>query len=123
MEQSNDYVLRMTEVIGRAIAKIIGLKEKGQYTQALEEIFASYSEYFKSFNIVDEKNCQKLDFYYQFLQEEAKLYLELGKNSKAKETLDLALLCLDKLNKESKIYCLEREQGIKEIKLLISKTV
>jgi len=117
MIQNKDYILQMIQAAGKAIAKMMGFKEQGSYSQALKALEDCYSEHFDRIHIESESNSIKLDLYGSLLKQEADINQELGNNDKAKT---LYLKAIDSLNKaefESKSFDLKRNSLIKEIQL------
>lgn len=119
MIQNKDYILQIIEAIGRGVAKIIGLKERGQYTQALDELEVCYSEHFDLMHIETESNYLKLDMYGELLKHEAEINIKLGDNGKAKELFQKALQSLTKAETKSKTYDIKRIGLINEIQSAI----
>jgi tetratricopeptide (TPR) repeat protein len=120
MIQNKDYILQIIEAIGRGVAKIIGLKEKGQYTKALEELELCYSEHFDLMHIETESNYLKLDMYGELLNHEAEINIELGDYGKAKDLYLKALQSLTKAEKESKSFDMKRIGMMSEIQSALS---
>ncbi len=119
MIQNKDYILQLIEAAGKAVAKMIGFKEQGSYSQALEILEDCYSEHFDRIHIVSESNYIKLDLYGSLLKQEAEINQELGNNDKAKTLFLKALESLNKAEVESKSFDLKRNDLIKEIQLVL----
>jgi len=115
MIQNKDFILQIIEAIGRGVAKVIGLKEKGQYTKALEELELCYSEHFDLMHIETESNYLKLDLYGELLKHEAEINIELGDTGKAKELYLKSLKSLTKAETESKCFNMKRIGLMSEI--------
>ena len=115
MIQNKDYILKLIEAISRGIAKIIGLKEKGQYTKALEELEQYYLEHFDLMHIETESNHLKLNMYGELLKHEADINYKLGDTIKAKELYLKSLQSLKKAETESKTFDMKRIGLINEI--------
>jgi len=84
MIQNKDYILQLIEAAGKAVAKMMGFKEQGSYSQALETLKECYSEHFDRIHIETESNSIKLDLYGSLLKQEADINQELGNNDKRK---------------------------------------
>lgn len=119
MIQNKDYILRMIEAAGKAIAKMIGFKEQGSYSQALETLDDCYSEQFDLMHIETESNYLKLDMYGELLKHEAEINIELGQNEKARELYLKSLQSLRKAEVESKTFDMKRINLISEIQSAI----
>lgn len=119
MIQNKDYILQMIEAAGKAIAKMIGFKENGSYSQALETLDDCYSEHFDEIHIESENNSIKLDLYGNLLKQEAEINLAIGNKNKARKLFLKALDSLNRAETESKSFDLKRNDLIKEIKLAL----
>ena len=117
MIQNKDYILQLIEAAGKAIAKMVGFKEQGSYSQALETLEECYSEHFNKIHIETEGNSIKLDLYGSLLKQEADINQELENNDKAKTLYLKALDSLNKAESESKSFDLKRNELIKEIQM------
>jgi hypothetical protein len=117
MIQNKDYILQLIEAAGKAVAKMMGFKEQGSYSQALETLEDCYSEHFDRIHIESESNYIKLDTYGNLLKHEAEINQEVGNQEKAKELYLKALQSLNKAETESKSFDLKRNSLIKEIQL------
>ena len=71
MIHNKDCIVQMIEAAGKAIAKAVGFKEQGSYSQALETMNDFYSEHFDLMHIDNETNSIKLDLYGNLLKIEA----------------------------------------------------
>lgn len=111
MEQKSDYILKMAEAIGRAIAKIIGLKEKGQYHQALQEIYYNHSLFFENFKLEEETDHKVLDQYGSLLFEEIVIRNEINEDDLEHHATQ-ALHSLMRAREISKTFDMQREQKI-----------
>ena len=120
MIQNKDYILQLIEAAGRAVAKMMGFKEQGAYSQALETLEDCYSEHFDEIHIESESNSIKLDLYGSLLKQEAEINHELGNHIKAKTLFLKALGSLNKAEYESKSFDLKRNNLIKEIQLSLT---
>ena len=117
MIQNKDYILQLIEAAGKAVAKMMGFKEQGSYSQALETLEDCYSEHFDRIHIESESNSIKLDLYGSLLKQEADINQELGNNDKAKTLFLKALESLNRAEDESRSFDLKRNSLIKEIQL------
>ncbi len=123
MINNNDYILLMTEAIGRAIAKIIGLKEHGQYDKALDEIQIAYNNYFNNIDLSNENNFKKLDLYGKLIKLEADILFE--ENNESLSLVKELYLKADKHLKRaaflSKTYNIERVNLIEQISSILKQ--
>ncbi|RXQ96642.1 hypothetical protein EO244_03175 [Ancylomarina salipaludis] len=123
MIQNKDYILKLIEAAGKAITKMIGFKEKGEYTQALDSLNECYTEHFDSIHIETESNAIKLDLYGNLLKEEAEINLKLGHHDKARNLFQKALETLTKAETQSKTFDLKRNVLIQEIRLALKNNL
>ena len=119
MIQNKDYILKMIEAAGKAVAKMMGLKEQGSYSQALETLDDCYSEHFDLIHIETESNYLKLDMYGELVKHEADINRELNDNVKAKELYKKALHSLSRAEIESKSFDMKRIGLMSEIQASI----
>lgn len=119
MIQDKDYILKMIEATGKAIAKIIGFKKQGSYAQALETLYNCYSEHFDRIHIESESNSIKLDLYGNLLKQEAEINLATENKDKARTLFLKALKTLNRAETESKSFDLKRNNLIEEIQLVM----
>ena len=115
MIQNKDYILQMIEAAGKAVAKMMGFKEEGSYSQALETLEDCYSEHFDRIHIESESNYIKLDTYGNLLKHKDEINRDLGNEEKAKELYRKASQSLSKAETESKTIDMKRIKLIKEI--------
>ena len=120
MEKHNDYIERTCVAIGRAIAKIIGLKEKGQYTQAMEELHYNHLLYFDDFSLEDESDFKMLDLYGSFLFEKIELMFEVNNLEEVGSLIQKSLELLKKARELSKTYDFQREKKIEKLTILLT---
>ena len=120
MIQKKDYILRIIEAAGKAIAKMIGFKEQGSYAQALETLDDCYLEHFDEMHIESETNSTKLDLYGSLLKQEAEINQELGNKDKSQILFLKALDSFKKAEAESKSFDLKRNSLMEEIKLSLT---
>ena len=121
MIQNKDYILQLIEAAGKAVAKMIGFKEDGEYSQALETLNECYTEHFDSIHVESETNAIKLDLYGNLLKEEAEINLELGYTDVARNLFQKALETLTRAEIESKTFDLKRNDLIEEIRSALKK--
>lgn len=115
MIQSKDYILRMIEEAGKVLSKIIGLKEREEFHEALQELELCYAEHFDLIHIETEDHYIKLDMYGELLKQEADINSKLGDNINAKELYSKALQSLTKAEIESKSFDMKRIGLMSEI--------
>ncbi|MCT4603220.1 MAG: hypothetical protein N4A59_10020 [Marinifilum sp.] len=108
MIQSKDYIERLLQDISRGIAKILQMKERGQYIRAMEQVKEAYDTYFEDIDIEIEQNEQRLQAYASLLKEEGEILLEENKKVQAKDVFLKACRALAKAEDVSVNYDLGR---------------
>jgi hypothetical protein len=125
---SRDYILKLVQLFAQVLARIMGLKEKGDLNKATEVINEAYISLFglKRFELLELnfdqiipmlKDRHKLSN--EHLEVLAKLMVEDAAIAGGAEKTDLfrkSLFILEYLNVEQKIYSFEREKLIEKIK-------
>ena len=123
-----DYILRVIEACSDALAKIIGLKEKGKNKLALEEIKKVYDEMLKididqilnsSLDKLEGIESEKLEIISDLLKVEGKVEFEEGNEQKTillfKKSLEILVL----VDEKQTTFSFERKNKITELKNLL----
>lgn len=110
--QTNDYILKTIEALSRLVAKMIGLKERGQYTEALKEIQIFKDTMLDS--IQDDQLC--FDLLGKFYMVEGDLHASNNDRDIAQQCYSKALEHFKKADIQTQTYCFEREELIVRIK-------
>lgn len=123
-----DYFLKLTQQFAKVLARLLGLKEKGDMEQALQVIHEAYKEML-GMNWEEIGKGDSVEFIKWIRQDSllkneqleilAKLMYEEAEISSPGIREDLfrkALSLLEYLNGEQKIYSFEREEMIQKIK-------
>ncbi len=109
--QTNDYILKTIEALSRLVAKIIGLKERGQFTEALKEV-----QLFKDSMLDSIKNDHRcIDMLGEFYEAEGDLHTLDNDGVLAQKSYSYALEQLQRANVQCQTYSFERELMISRI--------
>lgn len=131
-----DFIMRMIEEVATVLAKALGLKEKGEYSEALEEINHAYDELLKINNQevhhlsckeilmkFDEDQVEKAEVLAKFLKLEGEIYLEQNNLILAKEYLTKSLELYKYADEHSDVFSFERKGTISEIENNLEKLI
>lgn len=132
-----DYILRMIEMFGEMLAGIFGLLRKRRYEEASQAIENAYADLLRKNSSeilkVDADrlpdvlqrdfgfNQQQLEVVAGLLYAEAELNFRQKKFSKSKLNFQKSLAIFKYLEKEQKIYSVERQDQISDIEKRISE--
>ena len=132
-----DYILRMIEMFGEMLAGIFGLLRKRRYSEASQAIENTYAELLRKdsseiLKVDSEKlpetlqrdfnfNQQQLEIVAGLLHAEAELNFRQKKFAESKLNFQKSLTLLKYLEKEQKIYSVERQNQIADIEKRISE--
>ncbi len=132
-----DYILRMIEMFGEMLAGIFGLLRKKRYEEASQAIENAYTELLRKnateiLKVDDEKlmvvlqkdfgfNQQQLEVLAGLLHAEAELNFMQKHFIKSKSLFWKSLTILKYLDKEQKIYSIERQNQIADIEKKMSE--
>ncbi|MGQ1910835.1 hypothetical protein ACT3CE_13745 [Marinifilum sp. RC60d5] len=121
MIQSKDFIERLLEDLSRGVAKIVQMKECGQYVQAMEQVNEAYNTYFEDIDLELEQSEQKLQAYAILLKEEGEILLAENKKYEAKDVFLKACRFLAKADVVSTNYDLGRFSLHSEINILLER--
>ena len=132
-----DYVLRMVEMLGELIGALLGLIKKGDYKRASEQLGKMYYDFLKQdaafFSIIPEEELTHkllkehnytyghLEILAELFNVEAELKLAQGNKAGCLEYSAKALTLFDFIDREQKIYSLEREKKMMAIRKRLSE--
>jgi hypothetical protein len=127
-----DYILRMVEMLGELIASILGLIKKGNYTQASQALDNAYFNFLKedaaflrsipkeniTEKLITEHNYTNnhLEILAELFSTEAELQYAQNKPIACLEFSEKALLLFEFLDRETKLFSLERTAKTNAIK-------
>jgi hypothetical protein len=124
-----DYFLKLTQLFTKLLARLMGLKEKGEFSKAVEEIKDHYKSLFE-LEASDIRNIEnevgwieyiksqkhlkpeQLDVLAQLIKVDGDFQEGVHSKSLYRKALELLLY----LNDKQKLYSLEREELIKELR-------
>jgi hypothetical protein len=134
-----DYILRMVEMLGELIASILGLIKKGNYNQASQALDNAYFDFLKEDaallrSIPKENITEKLmlehnythnhlEILAELFSTEAELQYAQNKPIACLEFSEKALLLYEFLDKETKLYSLERSVKMNTLKNRIMEII
>jgi tetratricopeptide (TPR) repeat protein len=134
-----DFILRMIQMLGEVIARILGLIRKGDFQQASQSLENAYTDFLKQDaaffrNIPKEKLTDELikghnysNGHLEILSElffvEAELLYTKGNVKESLEFYEKALILFDFVDKESKLFSLNRQSKISIIKSRIHHSI
>jgi tetratricopeptide (TPR) repeat protein len=134
-----DFILRMIQMLGEVIARILGLIRKGDFQQASQSLENAYTDFLKQDaaffrNIPKEKLTDELikghnysNGHLEILSElffvEGELLYTKGNVKESLEFYEKALILFDFVDKESKLFSLNRQSKISIIKSRIHHSI
>ena len=134
MEQK-DYFLRYIEQLGKVMAVLMGLRDKGEAGKMLEVINEAYmnllkvdSEYLKSLSeevllkvMIDKKELvsEQLEVAAELLLEEANIHYENNNLKECKGMYKKSLILFNHLHEMDRTFSFERIDKMERIKLLL----
>ena len=126
-----DYVMRLLEQFSKVLAKIIGLKEKGNNNKAIEIINEAYASLLKTDTLqinksvtkelIEKFNDEQLNIIGDLLFEEGEICLIEGRINDGQLKLKKALELYKYLDEKQRTFSLDRENKIQKIKIFIGK--
>ena len=132
-----DYVLRMVEMLGELIGALLGLIKKGDYKLASEQLGKMYYDFLKQdaafFSLIPEEELTHkllkehnytyghLEILAELFNVEAELKLAQGNKAGCHEYSVKALTLFEFIDREQKIYSLEREKKMMAIRKRLSE--
>ena len=121
--------MRILEQFSKVLAKIIGLKEKGNNNKAIEIINEAYASLLKTDNLqinksvtkelIEKFNDEQLNIIADLLFEEGEIDLIEGRISDGQLKLKNALELYQYLDEKQRIFSLDRENKIQKIKIFL----
>ena len=126
-----DYLMRLLEQFSKVLAKIIGLKERGNNNKAIEIINETYASLLKTDNLeinksvtrelIEKFNDEQLNIIDDLLFEEGEICLIEGRISDGQLKLKKALELYQYLDEKQRTFSLDRENKIQKIKIFLGK--
>ena len=129
-----DYILKLAQLFAKLLAKLLDLKENGDYEKALQLIDEGYKDLFDlssrkisetDFNVwIDFIKSQKLlkPDRLDVLAHLIKVEGDFNSGTQAHNLYSKSLALLKYLNEEQKMYSFEREELIREIRDKLSRS-
>jgi len=134
-----DYILRMVEMFGEMIAKLLGLIKKGDYTLASKSIENAYLDFLQKeaafFHVIPIETLTQtllkdhnytnnhLEILAELFNAEAELNYAQDKHKECLPFAEKALLLFEFINNETKTYSETRDEKIKKLNTIIQKSV
>ena len=128
-----DYIMRLIQVFSRMLAKIMGLKENGQFDEALQEVDHAYRtglklepdsvrgftpDQWEDFR--QAKSIQEWEMVARLLKLEGEIRLDSGKPEGACYLLYTALDLLKAANEKDSAFSIERFELISQLEETLS---
>lgn len=133
-----DYILRMVEMFGEMIARLLGLIKKGDYTLASKSIENAYLDFLQKeaafFHVIPIKTLTQtllkdhnytnnhLEILAELFNAEAELNYTQDKHKECLPFAEKALLLFKFINSETKTYSEIRDIKIKRLEIIIRKS-
>jgi len=128
-----DYIMRMIEQFVKVLAQIIGLKQKGEFLEAMETVDEAYNSLLRldrnellripAKELIEKFNHDQLSVFADLLFEEGDIKLLQDNENEASDRLKKALEIYEYLNEQQKIYSFDRENKIERIKKIIGNSL
>jgi hypothetical protein len=132
-----DFILRMIQMLGEVIARILGLISKGDYQLASQNIENAYTEFLKQdaafFRKLPKENLTNklikehnytlghLEILSELFYAEAELLYAKGNQIESIEYYEKSLTLFEFVDKESKSFSFEKQLKISKIKVWLSE--
>lgn len=133
--QQRDYLMRQFEQLGIVLAALMGFRAKGEYLKGIEIINEAYDEipgfdpellhledpgeFLTKVLELKQNSYEKLNLIGNFLFEEAEFLILSGDGEKAADRYRKSLCLLEYLDRNEKIFSMERNQKIIRIRKML----